>query len=89
MNSVTMVENVDQKAKIHYIAVVLSNVQGKNSVNEHKALAGRVHRLILTLHPEPESESEEMGAGEGEPAPAPEDVSPAGPPSDAATTSQR
>ncbi|MBW2235368.1 MAG: hypothetical protein JRG85_08185 [Deltaproteobacteria bacterium] len=89
MNSVTMVENVDQKAKIHYIAVVLSNVQGKNSVNEHKALAGRVHRLILTLHPEPESESEEMGGGEGEPAPAPEDVSPAGPPSDAATTSQR
>jgi len=82
---VTMVENVDSKAKIHYIAVVLSNVRGKNSVDEHKALAGRVHRLILTLHPEPESE--EMGEGEGEGAPA--DVSPDGPPSDAATTSQR
>jgi hypothetical protein len=85
MNSVTMVENVDTKPKIHYIAVVLSNVRGKNSVDEHKALAGRVHRLVLGLHPAPPGE--EMGEGEGEVSPEP--VSPDGPPSDAATTSQR
>jgi hypothetical protein len=52
MNSVTMVENVDQKRKIHYIAAVLSNVLRRNSEDVHRAMGERIHELVLSRHPE-------------------------------------
>lgn len=51
MNSVTMVESVDQKQKLHYIAVVLSNVLRKNSSEAHRLLGTQVHQLIQSRHP--------------------------------------
>ncbi len=51
MNSVTMVESVDQKQKLHYIAVVLSNVLRKNSSEAHRLLGTQVHQLIESRHP--------------------------------------
>ena len=50
MNSVTMVESVDQGRKLHYIAVVLSNVLRKNSSEAHRLLATQVHQLIERRH---------------------------------------
>jgi hypothetical protein len=51
MNSVTMVESVDQKQKLHYIAVVLSNVLKVDSLEDHKRMGTEVHQLIQARHP--------------------------------------
>jgi hypothetical protein len=57
MNSITMVENVDQKRKVHYIAAVLSNVLRTNSEDVHRAMAERIHELVLSIHPEAPAEA--------------------------------
>lgn len=51
MNSVTMIESVDQKQKLHYIAVVLSNVLKVNALEDHKRMGTEVHQLIQARHP--------------------------------------
>ncbi len=51
MNSVVTVETRERKKPLVYIAVVLSNVLRKDSVQEHIQLAGRIHRMIESYHP--------------------------------------
>jgi hypothetical protein len=51
LNSLAIVETVDRKPELHYIAVVLSNVLRRNSAVEHQTLATRIHRLIEARHP--------------------------------------
>lgn len=64
MNSVTMVESVDQKQKLHYIAVVLSNVLRKNSSEAHRLLGTQVHQLIQSRHPVEGEEAEPQRSAE-------------------------
>lgn len=52
MNSIAMVENVDQKAKVHYIAAVLSNVLRRNAEDVHREVAERLHAFVVSLYPE-------------------------------------
>lgn len=66
MNSVTMVESVDQKQKLDYISVVLSNVLRKNSSAAHRLLATQVQQLIQARHP--------LKDGEAKPQPSAEDI---------------
>jgi hypothetical protein len=79
MNSVTMVENVDQKQKVHYIAAVLSNVLRENSEGVHRAMGERIHALVLARHPERSAPDAAVGAPAPGTAPAPE-AAPAAPP---------
>jgi len=46
MNSVAIIEQEIDGKKLHYIAVVISNVLRKNSAVEHQTLGTEVHRLI-------------------------------------------
>jgi len=54
MNSIAIVESDEGGRDLHYIAVVLSNVLRKNSAVEHQTLAGRIHRIVKSMHPAPE-----------------------------------
>jgi hypothetical protein len=51
MNSLAIVESEEGGRSLDYIVVVLSNVLKKNSLEEHRELARRIHRLIESLHP--------------------------------------
>ena len=51
MNSVAIIESDEDGRKLHYIVAVLSNVLRKNSVWEHRSLAGRIHQLVRSQHP--------------------------------------
>ena len=62
LNSVAMVERVDQKQKLHYVAAVLSNVLRKDSAELHQALATRIHELIGAMHRAPSEAEREPGA---------------------------
>lgn len=53
MNSVAMVEAVDQTQKLHYVAAVLSNVLRRDSAELHQTLGTRIHELVQALHPAP------------------------------------
>jgi hypothetical protein len=46
MNSVAIIEQEVDGVKLHYIAIVISNVLRKNSAVEHQTLGTEVHRLI-------------------------------------------
>ena len=46
MNSVAIIEQEIDGVKLHYIAIVISNVLRKNSAVEHQTLGTEVHRLI-------------------------------------------
>lgn len=46
MNSVAIIEQEINGVKLHYIAIVISNVLRKNSAVEHQTLGTEVHRLI-------------------------------------------
>jgi len=46
MNSVAIVEQEVDGAKLHYVVIVISNVLRKNSAVEHQALGTEIHRLI-------------------------------------------
>jgi hypothetical protein len=50
LSSATVVETVDSNPPLYYIAVVLSNVLKKDSAEEHKNLATRIHELLLKHH---------------------------------------
>jgi hypothetical protein len=52
MNSVAIVEEEVDGVRLHYIAIVISNVLRKNSAVVHQALGGGVHRLIRDYHTE-------------------------------------
>jgi hypothetical protein len=49
--SIAIVETEEGGRKLHYMVSVLSNVLRKNSAEAHKALAGRIHRLIRDARP--------------------------------------
>jgi hypothetical protein len=51
MNSVAVVETPRTGRTLHYVAVVLSNVLRRNSVEEHRDLAARIQRLVEASHP--------------------------------------
>jgi hypothetical protein len=46
MNSVAIIEQEINGVKLHYIAIIISNVLRKNSAVEHQTLGTEVHRLI-------------------------------------------
>jgi len=46
MNSVAIVEQEIDGKKLHYIAIVISNVLRKNSAEDHQALGASIHRII-------------------------------------------
>jgi hypothetical protein len=50
MNSVAIVEQEIDGVRLHYIAIVISNVLRVNSAVEHQSLGGKVHRLIRDAH---------------------------------------
>jgi hypothetical protein len=50
MNSVAIIERESEGRRVHYIVSVLSNVLRKNSVQEHRELAARIHELVLSTH---------------------------------------
>ena len=51
MNSVAIIEQEIDGVRLHYIAVVISNVLRKNSAVEHQSLGTGVHRVILEANP--------------------------------------
>ena len=53
MNSIAVVESIRRSPKLRYAVVVNSNVLRKNAVEEHRALAARIHRLLEERHPPP------------------------------------
>jgi hypothetical protein len=57
MNSTAIIEQEINGVKLHYIAIVISNVLRKNSAVEHQTLGTEVHRLIkqndIAESPEP------------------------------------
>jgi hypothetical protein len=50
MNSAAIVEQSLEGRRLHYVAVVISNVLRKNSAVEHQALGTAIHRLIESRH---------------------------------------
>jgi hypothetical protein len=52
MNSVAIVEQEIDGAKLHYIVIVISNVLRENSAEAHQALGTGIHRLIRDRHAE-------------------------------------
>jgi hypothetical protein len=50
MNSIAVVETQEENGTLAYIAVVLSNVLRKDSVETHKALAAHIQELIEASH---------------------------------------
>ena len=48
MNSVTMIEGVDEHKGLHYIAVVLSDVLRRNSAQDHRRLGEEIHALLVS-----------------------------------------
>lgn len=50
MNSVAIVEQELQGQRLHYVAIVISNVLRENSAKAHQQLGGDVHRLIKADH---------------------------------------
>ncbi len=51
MNSVVIVEEEVDGVKLHYIAVVISDILRKNSAVDHQAMATELHRLIKQENP--------------------------------------
>ena len=51
MNSVAIIERESEGRRVHYIVTVLSNVLRKNSVQEHRELAARIHEIVLGVPP--------------------------------------
>ena len=47
MNSVAIIEEEVDGVKLHYIAVVLSNILRKNSAVDHQTMGTELHRLII------------------------------------------
>ena len=58
MNSIAVVESFRRSPRLRYLVVVNSNVLRKNAVEEHRALAERVHGLLEERHPPPKVELE-------------------------------
>ena len=54
MNSIAVVESIRRSPKLRYAVVVNSNVLRKDAVEEHRALAARIHRLLEERHPPPQ-----------------------------------
>jgi hypothetical protein len=50
MNSIAVVESGPEQGSLRYIAVVLSNVLKKNSVDVHQELAARIQQEIAAAH---------------------------------------
>jgi len=50
MNSVTLVEQETDSARLYYIVVLISNVLKENSAVTHQTMATRIHELIRTSH---------------------------------------
>jgi hypothetical protein len=61
MNSIAVVESGPEQGSLRYIAVVLSNVLKKNSVDVHQELAARIQQEIAAAHA-PASAPEPPGA---------------------------
>ena len=53
MNSVIIVETPAGINRLHYLAVVISNVLYRNSAVDHQTLGTRIHRMIEAQHPPP------------------------------------
>jgi hypothetical protein len=53
MNSVAIVETVNDGRKLHYIATLISNILRKNSAVDHQTMGMRIHRLIEKANPVP------------------------------------
>jgi hypothetical protein len=62
MNSLAIVETEEGGRSLDYIVVVLSNVLRKNSAEEHRDLARRIHGLIESFHPPAPAGAPEAGA---------------------------
>ena len=54
MNSVAIIEDPAGVNRLMYTATLISNVLGKNSANDHAALAAQIHKLIQKAHPKPQ-----------------------------------
>ncbi|GAB3287325.1 hypothetical protein [Parahaliea aestuarii] len=53
MNSLAIVEDEVDGRRLHYIAVVLSNVLKRNGAVDHQTLGGAIHRLMRQRHTAP------------------------------------
>jgi hypothetical protein len=53
MNSIAVVESIRRSPKLRYLVVVNSNVLRTNAVEEHRALAARIHQVMEERHPPP------------------------------------
>lgn len=51
MNSVAIIEEEVDGVKLHYIAVILSNILRKNSAVDHQTMGTELHRLIKQENP--------------------------------------
>jgi len=51
MNSVAIIEEEVDGVKLHYIAVILSNILRKNSAVDHQTMGTELHRLIIKENP--------------------------------------
>lgn len=51
MNSVAIIEQEVDGVKLHYIAVILSNILRKNSAVDHQTMGTELHRLIIKENP--------------------------------------
>jgi hypothetical protein len=58
MNSVAIVEQEVDGRRLHYIAIVISNVLRKNSAVEHQTLGTEIHRIIESRQAVPTSAGE-------------------------------
>ncbi len=63
MNSFAMIESPAGESRLRYLVMLISNVLGKNSANDHQALAGAIHKLIEKSHPEPTVAAPAVGDG--------------------------
>jgi len=53
MNSFAIVESPAEEPRLHYMAMLISNVLRKNSAYDHQVTATRIQKLIDAAHPEP------------------------------------
>lgn len=65
MNSVAIVESINRDVPLNYMAVVISNVLGKNSATFHQALAGKIHRIMAQAYPGSQGAVSHWGSGGG------------------------
>jgi hypothetical protein len=63
MNSFAIVESPAEGRRLHYMAMLISNVLRKNSAYDHQTLATRIGEIIDAAHPAAPPAAVAAGAG--------------------------